>query len=131
MGSRRPRRWSCSPGSGPKKTSFPTSRTPSSAGGGGGPARQGGRTAEAGGGRLRLFARHAQVLCVTQVPQVAAWASRHFRAEKSERLGRTVAAVRELTGAERVAEIARMLAGEKVPETAIKHARALLDAGAE
>jgi DNA repair protein RecN (Recombination protein N) len=65
------------------------------------------------------------------VPQIAALASRHFRAEKSERRGRTVAAVRELTGAERVAEIARMLAGEKVPETAIKHARALLEAAGE
>jgi DNA repair protein RecN (Recombination protein N) len=91
----------------------------------------GGRTAEVVGRKLRLLARHDQVLCVTHVPQIAALAARHFRAEKSERRGRTVAAVRELTGAERVAEIARMLAGEKVPETAIKHARALLDAAAE
>ena len=42
--------------------------------------------------------------------------------------GRTIARVRELDGKERVAEIARMLAGEKVPETAMKHARVLLDA---
>jgi DNA repair protein RecN (Recombination protein N) len=91
----------------------------------------GGRTAEVVGRKLRLLARHDQVLCVTHVPQIAALASRHFRAEKSERRGRTVAAVRELTGADRVAEIARMLAGEKVPETAVKHARALLDAAAE
>ena len=39
-----------------------------------------------------------------------------------------MAAVRELDGRERVEEIARMLAGEKVPETALKHARALLEA---
>jgi len=91
----------------------------------------GGRTAEVVGRKLRLLARHDQVLCVTHVPQIAVLASRHFRAEKSERRGRTVAAVRELTGADRVAEIARMLAGEKVPETAIKHARALLAAAAE
>jgi DNA repair protein RecN (Recombination protein N) len=68
------------------------------------------------------------VLCVTHVPQIAAQASTHFRAEKRERGGRTVAAVHELSGKDRISEIARMLAGEKIPETAIKHAKALLDA---
>jgi len=48
--------------------------------------------------------------------------------KKGKRGGRTVAVVHELSGSERVAEIARMLAGEKVPETAVKHARGLLDA---
>jgi DNA repair protein RecN (Recombination protein N) len=90
----------------------------------------GGRTAEVIGRKLRLLARHDQVLCVTHVPQIAALAGRHFRAEKRQRGGRTIAAVTELAGADRIAEIARMLAGEKVPETALKHARTLLeDAG--
>ena len=62
---------------------------------------------------------------MTHVPQIAALADRHFLAEKREVRGRTVAAVRLLEGKERVAEIARMLAGEKVPETAIEHARTL------
>ena len=66
---------------------------------------------------------------MTHVPQIAALADRHFLAEKGEVRGRTVAAVRRLEGQERVAEIARMLAGEKVPETAMKHARTLLAAG--
>jgi DNA repair protein RecN (Recombination protein N) len=87
----------------------------------------GGRTAEVVGKKLRLLARQDQVLCVTHVPQIAALAHRHFRAEKAVRGGRTVAVVTELSGKERVREIARMLAGEKVPETAIKHAQALLD----
>ncbi len=87
----------------------------------------GGRTAEVVGKKLRLLARHDQVLCVTHVPQIAALAHRHFRAQKAVRGGRTVAVVTELSGKERVAEIARMLAGEKVPETAWKHAQALLD----
>jgi DNA repair protein RecN (Recombination protein N) len=89
----------------------------------------GGRTAEVVGRKLRSLAAHDQVLCVTHVPQIAALADRHFRAEKRETKGRTVATVRELEGRERVAEIARMLAGENVPETALKHAEALLAGG--
>ena len=88
----------------------------------------GGRTAEVVGKKLRELAQDDQVLCVTHVPQIAALADRHFRAEKSERQGRTVATVRLLEGRERVEEVARMLAGEKVPETALRHARALLEA---
>jgi DNA repair protein RecN (Recombination protein N) len=89
----------------------------------------GGRTAEVVGRKLRALSARRQVLCVTHVPQIAALADRHFLAEKGEIGGRTVAAVRPLEGKERVAEIARMLAGEKVPETALKHARTLLEAG--
>jgi DNA repair protein RecN (Recombination protein N) len=86
----------------------------------------GGRVAESVGKRLRALAEHDQVLCVTHVPQIAALADRHFLAEKRQSRGRTTAAVRLLEPAERVAEIARMLAGEKVPETAVRHARELL-----
>jgi len=86
----------------------------------------GGRTAESVGRKLRRLAERDQVLCVTHVPQIAALADRHFLAEKREARGRTVAAVRILEGKERVAEIARMIAGEKVPETALRHARELL-----
>ncbi len=89
----------------------------------------GGRTAEVVGRKLRALAQQGQVLCVTHVPQIAAVADRHFLAEKSLVRGRTVATVRRLEGNDRVVEIARMLAGEKVPETAMKHARVLLEAG--
>jgi DNA repair protein RecN (Recombination protein N) len=90
----------------------------------------GGRVAEVVGKKLRDLAVHDQVLCVTHVPQIAALADRHYLAEKRESRGRTVASVRLLEGRERVAEIARMLAGEKVPDTALKHARTLLEAAA-
>jgi len=86
----------------------------------------GGRTAEVVGKKLRALALSDQVLCVTHVPQIAALADRHFLAEKEEVRGRTVARVRLLEGKERLNEIARMLAGEKVPETAMRHARTLL-----
>jgi DNA repair protein RecN (Recombination protein N) len=88
----------------------------------------GGRVAEVVGRKLRALADSEQVLCVTHVPQIAALARTHLRAEKREVGGRTVASVRRLDARERVAEIARMLAGEKVPETARKHAKALLEA---
>jgi DNA repair protein RecN (Recombination protein N) len=88
----------------------------------------GGRVAEVVGRKLRALADSEQVLCVTHVPQIAALARTHLRAEKREVGGRTVASVRRLDARERVAEIARMLAGEKVPETALKHARTLLEA---
>lgn len=86
----------------------------------------GGRTAEVVGRKLRALAAHQQVLCVTHVPQIAALADRHFLALKREVSGRTIASIRVLEGSGRVAEIARMLAGETVPETAMKHAAALL-----
>jgi DNA repair protein RecN (Recombination protein N) len=88
----------------------------------------GGRVAEVVGRKLRGLAANEQVLCVTHVPQIAALAQRHYLAEKREAGGRTIASVRPLEGKERVAEVARMLAGEKVPETAWKHARTLLEA---
>ena len=88
----------------------------------------GGRVAEVVGRKLRALADSEQVLCVTHVPQIAALARTHLRAEKHEIGGRTVASVRRLDARERVAEIARMLAGETIPETAMKHARTLLEA---
>jgi DNA repair protein RecN (Recombination protein N) len=90
----------------------------------------GGRVAEVVGRKLRDLARRDQVLCVTHVPQIAALADRHFLAEKREVGGRTVASVRMLEGRDRVAEIARMLAGEKIPDTALRHARTLLEGAA-
>ncbi len=69
--------------------------------------------AEVVGKKLRGLAAHDQVLCVTHVPQIAALAQTHYLAEKRQAGGRTVALVRRLEGAERVAEIARMLAGRE------------------
>ena len=87
----------------------------------------GGRVAEVVGKKLRDLAAHDQVLCVTHVPQIAALAENHYLAEKLQsRAARWPRPA--LEGAERVAEIARMLAGEKVPETALKHAKTLLEA---
>ena len=86
----------------------------------------GGRVAEAVGLKLKQLSGSQQVLCVTHQPQIASLADRHFLVDKIVARGRTSISVRELNSAERVEEIARMLAGETVSETAREHARELL-----
>ena len=72
----------------------------------------GGRAGESLGKSLRRIAQQHQVLCVTHLPQVAAQADVHLHVSKRESGGRTITEVRALSGAERVDEIAAMLAGE-------------------
>ena len=86
----------------------------------------GGRVAEAVGLKLKELAEKQQVLCVTHQPQVAALANQHFLVEKTMSKNQTSIGVRELNDAEQIEEIARMLAGEKITETARQHARELL-----
>jgi DNA repair protein RecN (Recombination protein N) len=88
----------------------------------------GGRVAEAVGLKLKELARTQQVLCVTHQPQVASLADRHFIVEKSIDKDRTGISARELGAAEKVEEIARMLAGQTITETARQHAREMLSA---
>lgn len=87
----------------------------------------GGRVAESVGQRLKRLARHAQVLCVTHLPQIACFADHHYCVEKFERAGRTVTEVKYLSGEkERAAELARMLSGSKITDAVLKHAVAML-----
>jgi DNA repair protein RecN (Recombination protein N) len=71
----------------------------------------GGRSAEPVGRSLWELARTHQVLCVTHLGQIAAYADAQFRIEKRQRDGRTVTEVRRVEGEERVGELAQMLAG--------------------
>ncbi len=87
----------------------------------------GGATADAVGRRLERLAEGAQILVVTHSPQVAARGAHHWRVEKRVEDGRTSSTVTALAPAERVDEIARMLAGENVTDAARAAARALLD----
>ena len=86
----------------------------------------GGATADAVGRRLQALARGAQVLVVTHSPQVAALGAHHWRVEKRVSDGMTTSTVTPLAPADRVDEIARMLAGDTVTEAARQAARALL-----
>ncbi len=86
----------------------------------------GGRAADRVGRRLAELAGHHQVLCITHLPQIAAFAELHFRVEKRTSAGRTLARLAPVEGAERVEEIARMAGGESVGEATRRHARELL-----
>lgn len=88
----------------------------------------GGRAARAVGQRLAELATSAQVVVVTHLPQVAAYAQTHLHIEKNTDDGETRSRVRPLTGDARVKELARMLAGDDTSDTALEHARELLDA---
>jgi DNA repair protein RecN (Recombination protein N) len=86
----------------------------------------GGRAAEAVGQKLKTLSRSQQVLCITHLPQIAAFADQHFLIEKAEKRGRTQTGVRLMEPAERVAEIARMLSGASLTDTSLKHAEQML-----
>jgi DNA repair protein RecN (Recombination protein N) len=86
----------------------------------------GGRAAEAVGQKLKALSRVQQVLCVTHLPQIAAFADQHFLIEKQEKQRRTQTSVRLLTPAERAEEIARMISGATVTETSLRHAEQML-----
>ena len=90
----------------------------------------GGRHATGLGERLRSLARFHQVLCVTHLPQVAAYADHHVHVGKRVVDGRTVAEARSLDGEERSAELAAMLAGEGAGSEAQAAAEALLRSAA-
>jgi DNA repair protein RecN (Recombination protein N) len=86
----------------------------------------GGRAAEAVGQKLKELSRAQQVLCVTHLPQIAAFADQHFLVEKQERQGKTKTSVRLLEDHERTEEVARMLSGAKLTDTSLRHAEQLL-----
>ena len=88
----------------------------------------GGRAAEAVGRKLKTLSRGQQVLCITHLPQIAAFADQHFLIEKTEKRGRTQTEIRRMDETERAREIARMLSGETLTETSLRHAEHLLQA---
>jgi DNA repair protein RecN (Recombination protein N) len=86
----------------------------------------GGRVAAVVAQKLAAAAEGRQVLCVTHLAPIAARAAHHVRVAKSVRGGRTRVSAEPVTGEARVEEIARMVAGDRVTETARGHARELL-----
>jgi len=86
----------------------------------------GGKAAIEVGRRLHLLAQSAQVIVVTHLPQVAAWADTHFRVEKRSDGLIVESGVEKLTDSQRVEEVARMLAGLEESVSALEHAAELL-----
>jgi DNA repair protein RecN (Recombination protein N) len=86
----------------------------------------GGRVSEAVGAKLKKLSESNQVLCVTHQPQIARFAGSHLLVRKEAIRGQTEIAVDRLDRRGRVEEIARMLTGAQITETARRHAREML-----
>jgi DNA repair protein RecN (Recombination protein N) len=85
-----------------------------------------GETAEKVGKKLKSIAEGQQVICVTHLPQVAAFGDVHFFIQKSPKKDSVAMVVDELKQKERVQEIARLISGEKISKTSLAHAEQLL-----
>jgi len=88
----------------------------------------GGRVADAVGSKLQGLGRDFQVLCITHLPQIAAYAGTHLHISKSVRQNRTVTRVDGLEGETRVEELARMIGGAVVSDVTRRGAREMLAA---
>lgn len=86
-----------------------------------------GRAAQKIGKKLAEVARHRQVICVTHLAPVAACAAHHYRIYKTVEDGRTFTRVEELTRSQRVQELARIMVGENITDSALKSAEEMLE----
>ena len=86
----------------------------------------GGKAAETVGQKLKELSTRYQILCVTHLAQIAAFADHQYCIEKLVMDGRSVTRVEQLSGDARVEELARMMAGSRVTEAARQHVRELL-----
>ena len=86
----------------------------------------GGRVSEAVGIKLKKLSKTNQVLCVTHQPQIARFADNHLVVQKEALAGRTLVSINKLDRAGRVEELARMLTGAEITDSARRHARELL-----
>jgi len=89
----------------------------------------GGASAIEIGRRLAMLAKTAQVIVVTHLAQVAAFSTNHLRVVKNNDGSVTKSSVQQLTGDERIAEMARLLSGLPDSESGLAHARELLEMG--
>ncbi|HIU83861.1 MAG TPA: DNA repair protein RecN [Candidatus Aphodousia gallistercoris] len=85
-----------------------------------------GAVADVVGRLLKTLSSERQVLCVTHLPQVAAYGKNHLHVSKAETAGTTQSRVTELTEAERIRELARMLGGHSVTDKALENAKEML-----
>lgn len=87
----------------------------------------GGAVAETVGRLMKQLGKDRQVMAVTHLPQVAACADRHLVVAKRTEKGATISSVDHVNGEQRVAEVARMLGGERLSGTTLAHAKEMLE----
>ena len=78
------------------------------------------------GRKLKSIAKGQQVICVTHLPQVAAFADSHYFIEKSKINEKAVMSLRSLQKQEVVQEVARLISGETITKSSLEHAKELL-----
>ncbi|WP_407424961.1 DNA repair protein RecN, partial [Treponema sp.] len=86
----------------------------------------GGEVAVSIGSHLKGLAKNRQVLCITHLASIAVYADNQIKIEKGVSGGMTQTHVHEISGEERVSEIARMLSGDSASEQSLEHARSML-----
>ncbi len=86
----------------------------------------GGHTAEVVGRKLSAVSRRQQILCVTHLAQIAAFADRHLAVAKEVRGGRTTTMLEALDGTRKIQELARMMGSADPSATALRHAEEML-----
>ena len=91
----------------------------------------GGAVADVVGRRLQALSNRCQVLCITHLPQIAAYGQAHVRIAKSVRRERTITEVAHVVGPEREQELARMIGGAEVSAAVMASAREMLEARSE
>ena len=87
----------------------------------------GGAVAEIVGQQLKRLAQERQVMCVTHLPQVAAFADHHYQVSKHSSGSDTVTRIQPLEQQQRVEELARMLGGVDITERTLAHAKEMMD----
>jgi DNA repair protein RecN (Recombination protein N) len=87
----------------------------------------GGATAEAVGKKLSELSKHHQVVVITHLPQIARFADQHFLIHKHVEHGKTSTFLSALDSEAQVKELARLMAGEQITDTALQHARELIE----
>ncbi|MDL2274785.1 DNA repair protein RecN [Desulfosarcina sp. OttesenSCG-928-G10] len=90
----------------------------------------GGATADRVGKKLKALSQTHQVICITHLPQIAGLGDHHYRIKKTVADGQTTTTLEPLAPADRIREIARMIGGETITDTALEHARSLVAANA-
>lgn len=86
-----------------------------------------GKVADVLGRKLRNLSAEFQVICISHLPQVAAYGEAHFSVKKSETKSRTSSAMTRLSPDDRAGELAKLLSGEEITEHSLANARALLN----
>ncbi len=89
-------------------------------------AQIGGRLGTITGKKLKEIAAHRQVILITHLPQIAAFADQHFKIAKQVRSGRTLTEVTSLAPDSRLVELAHMMSGDKTSTIALEHAKDML-----